>query len=152
LLAENLRSYRRVNGRIVVALSAIARNKLTPPHLLQTLLEHPAPQVRLAALGNPSTPAPAKTARLAPALEAAAASSALGSRLCALSHPQTSHATLRATAWKGRWAERFAITQNPAAPRDVLAALTEDSNRAVSDAARAAFRERFPDAFLNQSS
>ncbi len=150
LQAEKLRNYRRVNGRIVTALAAIARNKNTPVHVLEQLLQHTVPSVRLAALGNPFTPADATHARLGITLEMAGASASLGTRLCALSHPQTAPATLRQAAWNGRWAERYAITQNPAAPRDVLAALTEDSNRAVSQAARAAFRARFPDAFLNQ--
>ncbi len=126
-------------------LTAVARHRLAPSHLLAEMLWHPCHDIRLAAIENPNTPAEARRARMAPVLQAAGAGSAVSLRLCALSHPDTPQDMLRKAAFQGRWMERFAVAHNPATTRQVLAYLREDANTAVAAAARDQFTQRFPD-------
>ncbi len=135
-------------SRDAAPLAAIARAPKCPPDVLARIAQSELASARLAALGHPALPAEARAERRATLIAEGSRSSVAALRLCALSHPETPAVQLRERAWAGRWSERFAIAQNPACPRDVLAFLCEDADARVRAAAREKYRTRFPDGFL----
>jgi hypothetical protein len=62
-------------------------------------------------------------------------------RLAALAHPAAPAESLALVVAKGTWLERYAVTQNPQAPRTLLQPLATDSHAVVRRAAEAALTQ-----------
>lgn len=125
---------------------AVVRHPHVSASILERLAGDHAVEVRRAVLAHPLTPAAARTVMLERSLDMCARSSESFYHVLALANPLAPLAYVQARAGSPEWLERYAIARNPRAPHTTLAQLTEDGNRIVRAAARAALAAAPPDA------
>lgn len=125
---------------------AVVRHPHVSASILERLAGDHAVEVRRAVLAHPLTPAAARTVMLERSLDMCARSSESFYHVLALANPLAPLAYVQARAGSPEWLERYAIARNPRAPHTTLAQLTEDGNRIVRAAARAALAAAPPEA------
>jgi hypothetical protein len=125
---------------------AVVRHPHVSASILERLAGDHAVEVRRAVLAHPLTPAAARTVMLERSLDMCARSSESFYHVLALAHPLAPTAYVQSRASSPEWLERYAIARNPRAPHSALVQLTEDGNRIVRAAARAALAAAPPDA------
>jgi hypothetical protein len=121
---------------------AVVRHPHVSTGILEQLAGDRSARVRHAVLAHPNAPAQTRERILLAALEHCQMLSEPAYQTIALAHPLTPAAKLLAGVRSLEWIERYAIARNPAAPDEALVALTQDGNRLVRAAARAALDQR----------
>ena len=118
-----------------VMLAFIQRTDLDV-QLLEPLLHTHDVEIQRALLSRPDLPDEWRDILLVQALHQCLAGTAPLARCCALMHPRSPAQFFAKTQQSGTWIERWAITQNPAAPAAIIKLLANDSNVIVRNAAR----------------
>jgi Leucine rich repeat variant len=138
ILAKFAEDYSWSNMRVRVA---VVRN----PNVSAAILEHLAGDlsvdVRREVMRHPATPSGARARILISSLEMCTRTSESFYHVLALAHPDAPAAYVESRISSPEWLERYAITRNPRAPSQILAALADDGNRLVRASARAALAE-----------
>lgn len=116
----------------------VARHPRVTARALELMAGDLSVAVRRLVLAHPLTPAAARQRILARSLEMCLTSSEPFYHAVALAHPQAPADALLQAGRSPEWLVRLAAAQNPHAPRELLAALSEDGNQLVRAAARAA--------------
>ncbi len=135
------RFWRRRRRQKVDVLAAVAGRTEVPVALFENALACSYPPLQAALLQRLDLPPEWRTRIEDVTLTAAVQGTARLARLAALTHPRVPRADLLLLADQGNWLERYAVTQNPAAPLETLFALAADANVLVRDAAQTRLAE-----------
>jgi hypothetical protein len=139
--ARRPRTWRRRRQGNEEVLAALAGRTEVPVIEFEKALSCNCPEYQAALLQRPDLPSEWRTRIEGVALNEALQGSARLARLAALTHRRAPRQRLLFFAEQGNWLERYAVTQNPIVPEEILSLLLADANALVRDAAKTRLAE-----------